>query len=93
MDTGIFLYDSGQKGQIKEPAEKGFPHLMEEQIIQEFVHRISTDENLRKELVSEPDSVIMREGFSPRVARVIARLVPHLKAEPSIDTSFNWWFG
>ena len=91
MDTGIFLYDSGQKGQIKEPAEKGFPHLMEEQIIQEFVHRISTDENLRKELVSEPDSVIMREGFSPRVARVIARLVPHLTLEQPVGQAYSFW--
>lgn len=64
---------------------------MEEQIIQEFVHRVSTDESLRKELASKPDSVMMREGFSPRVARVITRLVPHLKAGSSTDTSFNWW--
>lgn len=66
---------------------------MEEQIIQEFVHRVSIDESLRKELATEPEGVMMREGFSPRVAQVIARLVPHLKAGPSIDTSFNWWFG
>lgn len=64
---------------------------MEEQTIQEFVHRVSTDENLRKELVSEPDSVIMREGFSPRVARVIARLVPHLAMEQTTGSTYSFW--
>ena len=64
---------------------------MEEQIIQEFVHRVSTDENLRKELASEPEGVIMREGFSPRVARVIARLAPHLTVEQSIGQGFGFW--
>lgn len=64
---------------------------MEEQIIQEFVHRVSSDEKLRKELASEPDGVIMREGFSPRVARVIARLAPHLTVEQSIGPAFIFW--
>lgn len=64
---------------------------MEERMIQDFVHRVSTDEHLRKELASDPDGVIMREGFSPRVARVVARLVPHLKMEDLIGTSYNWW--
>ena len=64
---------------------------MEERIIQDFVHRVSTDEKLRKELTSDPNTVIMREGFSPRVARVVARLVPHLSAEQSIGTGYHWW--
>lgn len=65
---------------------------MEEQIIQEFVHRVSTDENLRKELATEPDSVMMREGFSPRVARVLTRMVPHLLAGQSVgDENKPWW--
>lgn len=65
---------------------------MEEQIIQEFVHRVSTDEGLRKELADHPDSVIMREGFSPRVARVIARMAPHLSAGTSIGSENKpWW--
>ncbi len=33
---------------------------MEEQIIQDFVHRVSTDEKLRDELANNPDGVIMR---------------------------------
>ena len=65
---------------------------MEEQIIQEFVHRVSTEEYLRKELASEPESVIMREGFSPRVARVLSRMVPHLLAGQSIGSENKpWW--
>ncbi len=37
---------------------------MEEQMIQDFVHRVSRDEELRKELASDPNAVITREGFS-----------------------------
>ena len=51
---------------------------MEEQQIRDFVHRVSTEETLRTELASDPQSVIERESFSPRVAQVIMRLVPHL---------------
>lgn len=66
---------------------------MEERVIQDFVHRVSTDESLRVELASDPDGVIMREGFSPRVARVISRMVPHLSVEQSIGASYTWWAG
>jgi hypothetical protein len=64
---------------------------MEERIIQDFVHRVSADERLRRELTSDPDGVIMREGFSPRVARVIARLVPHLALEQPMESTEGWW--
>ena len=64
---------------------------MEEQLIQDFVHRVSRDEELRKELASDPNSVIMREGFSPRVARIIARLVPLLALDQSLELSLSWW--
>lgn len=64
---------------------------MEERIIQDFVHRASTDENLRKELTSDPDGVMMRERFSPRVARVVARLVPHLALEQPMGPTYSWW--
>ncbi len=46
---------------------------MEEQQIQNFVHRVSNDETLRKELAIDPNTVIMREGFSPRVVRITIR--------------------
>ncbi len=64
---------------------------MEEQQIQDFVHRVSHDETLRKELATDPDTVIMREGFSPRVARIVARLVPHLAMEQELEPSLSWW--
>ena len=49
---------------------------MEEQQIQTFVHAVLQDEKLHQEFVSDPDAVIMREGFSPRVSSVIRKLVP-----------------
>jgi hypothetical protein len=65
---------------------------MEEIQIQTFVHRISTDSDLREELRRDPQGVILREGFSPRVSRIIARLVPHLAFEQPIEKSFgHWW--
>ena len=64
---------------------------MEEQLIQEFVHRVSTNEKLREELKRDPDGVIMRESFSPRVAQVVSRLVPHLAFDKPIDPSFPFW--
>jgi hypothetical protein len=64
---------------------------MEEELIQDFVHRASRDEELRKELASDPDTVILREGFSPRVARIVLRLVPQLALDQSLEPSFNWW--
>ncbi len=64
---------------------------MEEQQIRDFVHRVSNDEKLQKELVSDPNSVIMREGFSPRVARIVTRLVPQLTMSQDLEPSLTWW--
>ncbi len=64
---------------------------MEEQMIQDFVHRVSRDEELRKELASDPNAVITREGFSPRVAHIIARLVPQLALDKPLEPSLYWW--
>jgi hypothetical protein len=69
--------------------QKGFS--MEVQQIQDFVHRVSTDEQLREELVCDPDGVIMREGFSPRMAWVVKQLVPHLSLEEPLGPSLHWW--
>ena len=65
---------------------------MEEQQIQEFVHRVSTEEALRKELASDPEGVILREGFSPRVTQIVSRLVPHLSLGHSLAFSPNYWW-
>ena len=64
---------------------------MEEQQIRDFVHRVSNDEKLQKELASDPNSVIMREGFSPRVARIVARLVPQMAMHQELEPSLTWW--
>ena len=64
---------------------------MEEQQIRDFVHRVTTEETLRTELASNPQSVIERESFSPRVAQVIMRLVPHLTMNQTTDISLVWW--
>ena len=64
---------------------------MEEQQIQDFVHRVSHDETLRKELASNPDGVIMRESFSPHVARIVARLVPQLTLDKALEPTLNFW--
>jgi hypothetical protein len=68
---------------------------MEEQQIHNFVHRVSTDETLRQHCTNNPDEVIARQHFTPAVARVVARLVPHLtlhKEGPASDVSLSWWF-
>ena len=65
---------------------------MEEQQIQDFVHRVSTNEELHEELTRDPDGVILREGFSPRVAQVVSKLVPHLSLEKPLGPSLGpWW--
>jgi hypothetical protein len=71
---------------------KEIPPQMEEQQIKEFVHRVSCDEELRKELAQNPDGVLMREGFSPRVMQVVMRLVPHLTVSSSVDFRPNYWW-
>ena len=65
---------------------------MEEQQIRDFVHRVSTEETLRTELASNPQSVIEREGFSPRVAQVVMRLVPHFAIIKNDDDKHSWWY-
>ena len=65
---------------------------MEEQMIQDFVHRVSRDEELRKELANDPENVIAREGFSPRIARLIARLVPQMALDKQLEPSLYWWY-
>ncbi len=63
--------------------------LIEEQLIKEFVHRVSTEETLRTALASDAKSVIEREGFSPRVTQVLMRLFPHLTMNQTAP--LGWW--
>lgn len=64
---------------------------MEEQQIQEFVHRALANETLRVELASNPAGVLAREGFSLRVERIIARLTPYLAFDRPLDSDEKWW--
>ena len=64
---------------------------MEEQQIQEFVHHVVADEAVRWELSCDPAGVIKRQGFSPRVAEIISRLVPQLAFEQAVHPKETWW--
>lgn len=64
---------------------------MEEQQIQEFVHRVVIDEALRSELRGDSLSVVRREGFSERVEKIILRLLPQLAFAQSIGPAEKWW--
>ncbi len=64
---------------------------MEEQQIRDFVYRVSHDEKLRSELTSSPDDVLGRESFSPRVAEIVRKLVPHLAFNTEFATPSSWW--
>jgi len=67
---------------------------VEERQIRTFVHAVLQDEKLRHELVSDPDAVIMREGFSPRLSSVIRKLVPYMEVNQVLlpATSVWLWF-
>lgn len=64
---------------------------MEERQIQEFVHRISSDEALCKELISDPEQVIAREDFSPTVTRILMKLIPSLSLTTFEGPQLGWW--
>ncbi len=65
---------------------------MEEQQILDFVHRVSLDESLRREVFEVPEQVMAREGFSPRVTAIIMRLVPHLDFERQANPLLSGWW-
>lgn len=64
---------------------------MEELALEEFVHRVCSDEKLREELKRDASTVIIREGFTPRVAQAVLRLVPHLSLDKPLDSTLRWW--
>ena len=65
---------------------------MEEQQVLDFVRRVSQDENLRREVLDAPENVIAREGFSPRVGRIVMRLAPHLSFERQTNPLLSGWW-
>ena len=64
---------------------------MEEDLIRDFIHRVLRDEQLRKGLATDPESTIARENFTPRVVRVIRRMVPQLAFGEPQPPAFTWW--
>lgn len=64
---------------------------MEEQQIQEFIHRVSVDQTIRYKLINDPSGVIACQGFSPRVALIISRLLPHLASGQAMQSAEQWW--
>ncbi len=64
---------------------------MEEQQIRDFVYRVSEDAVLRQELSSNPESVLGRENFSPRVAEIVRKLVPHMTFHTAFASPNTWW--
>ncbi|HEY3992705.1 MAG TPA: hypothetical protein VGM01_07460 [Ktedonobacteraceae bacterium] len=64
---------------------------MEEQQIQEFVHRAVMDKALRNELTLHPVDVLGCEDYSPRVMAILLRLVPCLAFEQPLNMSEKWW--
>jgi hypothetical protein len=63
----------------------------EEEQIQVFVHQAVMDEQVRAELLHSPAVVIARQGFSPRVERIMARLAPQLALTQSVMSTEHWW--
>jgi hypothetical protein len=63
--------------------------MSEERQITEFVGRFSTVSAGGSEMAANPSKAVKREGFSPRVAQVVTRLVPHLSLDQSLDEIFK----
>ncbi len=64
---------------------------MEEQQIQDFVHRAVTDQAMRCELARDPVSVVRSGNYSPRVVNILLRLVPCLTFEQPLGVDEKWW--
>ena len=64
---------------------------MEEQQILAFIRRARMEEPLQKELTTDSERVLVEQGFSPAVAEVVRRVVPHLTVADEPPTHNNWW--
>ncbi len=66
---------------------------METQEIQTFIYRLSQDQQLRHDLLTRTDETIQRCQLSPRVARILLKLVPHLNEDfTSSMRPHTWWY-
>ncbi len=64
--------------------------MSEEQQILTLVDQVRTDQTLREQLLTDPQSVL-RSGFSSTVTEVIMRLVPHLTVANEPPKEHYWW--
>lgn len=62
---------------------------MEEQQIQMFVQRYSTDARFRSELTSRPERTLSLEGATPAVTRVMRSLMPQLAGAQPLHGLFS----
>ena len=67
---------------------KGFL-MSEERQITEFVGRFSTVSEDGSGMATNPSEAMKRESFSPSVAQIVTRLVPHLSLDQSLDQIFK----
>lgn len=66
--------------------------MLEEQQIQDYVHKMVLDERVRQAVLGEAAGVSVFQDVSPRVAQILARLAPSLDFEQrSAGTSAKWW--
>lgn len=64
---------------------------MEEQQIQEFVHRVCTNKAVQDELALDAEGVIRRANYSLRVTTILLRLAPCLAFEQPLTMIEKWW--
>lgn len=62
---------------------------MEEQQIQRFVRRYSTDGQFRSSMALQPEQTLSLNGFSLAVAQVIERLMPQLAGAQPLNRLFS----
>ena len=63
--------------------------MREERQITEFVGRFSTVSAGGSKMAANPSETVKREAFSPRVAQIVTRLVPHLSLDQSLAEIFK----
>ena len=63
--------------------------MSEERQITEFVARFSTVSAGDSEMATNASEAMKHEGFSPRVAQIVTRLVPHLSLDQSLGQIFK----
>lgn len=64
---------------------------MEEQQIQEFIHRAMTDQEFKRELALDPREVVGRGEYSSQVTAILLRLTPCVAFGRPLGPGDDWW--